>query len=137
MYRVLYIEDEPDAVEDMPVLLKERGLDVIAEESIGDALVLFEREHFDAVLLDVCMPPTADMPFAVVGYGRETGLEVARRLRKLKDKVPIVALTVVNDAEIQGRMREAGICRIINKPSEAARIAEDVLNVITRDRERR
>src|SRR5208337_1933722 len=110
MYRVLYIEDEPDSLEDLPPLLKGRGLHVVAKGSIDEALSLFRQESFDAVLLDICMPPTEDMPLAAVGYGRETGVEVARRLKTLRPNLPIIALTVVYDPDIKARMRQAGIC---------------------------
>lgn len=43
MYKVLYIEDEVDMVEDLPPVLKTWGLDVIATASIEEALRFFFR----------------------------------------------------------------------------------------------
>ena len=126
MYRILYIEDEIDMVEDLPPVLKELGLDVTARTSIEEAFQLFSEESFDAVLLDICMPPSESIPPDKVEYGRETGIEVARRLKKQKPEVPIVALTVVNDPEIKARMLDAGICRIINKPEGTFPIADTI-----------
>lgn len=134
MFKVLYIDDEPDMVEDLPPLLKQWGLDLTARESVQEALDLFPQGVFDAVLLDCCMPPTPDMPLATVEYGRETGVEVARRLKEQRPDIPIVALTVVKDPNIQARMHDAGVCHIIHKPSDVSPIAEDLLNVIKRSR---
>ncbi len=136
MHRVLFIDDEPDAAEDFSFLLRPYGLEVVAKQSIEEALVLFRKERYDAVLVDICMPPTAYMSGAVVEHGRETGLEVARRLKKLKPNVPIVAFTVVSDPEIMGRMRQAGICDVIHKPSLAEAVAEALQNAVLRARRR-
>jgi CheY-like chemotaxis protein len=128
--RVLYLEDEQDMVEYMPLLLREKGLAVIGTTSISEALTWFEEQEFDAVLLDIFMPPTDDMDVEALNYGRETGVEVARQMKKLKPQVPIVALTVVTDPEIQAHMREAGIDSVVNKPSDPDPIAETLLRVI-------
>lgn len=76
------------------------------------------------------MPPSVDIVPEKVEFGRETGIEVARRLKELKSEVPIIALTVVNDPDIKARMQEAGICHIINKPEDPYPIAEVILQEI-------
>jgi DNA-binding response OmpR family regulator len=73
------------------------------------------------------MPPSADMDAEAVEYGRETGVEIARRMKALKPQVPIIALTVVSDPEIRTKMREAGIAYIINKPSDLEPMVDALL----------
>jgi CheY-like chemotaxis protein len=90
----------------------------------------FAEESFDAVLLDICMPPAPDMEPDAVQHGRETGIEVARRFHAQKPTVPIVALTVVYDEEIKTRMRDAGIREIINKPTDPGPIGDTMLRVV-------
>jgi CheY-like chemotaxis protein len=134
MYKVLYVEDEIDMIEDLAPVLKDLGLDVIAQRSIEKALQLFSEVSFDAVLLDICMPPSADIDPKKVEYGRETGIEVARRLREQNSDIPIIALTVVNDPEIKERMKNAGITKIINKPADAHAILNAILDEIKSDK---
>lgn len=131
MYKILFLEDELDLVEDLPVLLRESKLEVIGTASIPKALNLVANEKFDAVLLDIQMPPMEDMNAEAVGYGRETGIEVARRIKVIEPAVPIVALTVVTDSRIHAKMQEAGIIKIISKPSEVEQIAQTLLRVIS------
>ena len=76
------------------------------------------------------MPPSKSMDMEKVQYGRETGVEVARCLKKINPNVPIISLTVVNDPEIKSRMKEPGICRIVNKPSDPSTIADAIINEI-------
>jgi CheY-like chemotaxis protein len=129
---VLFLEDEPRLVQNLPSLLKPKGLDLVATTSIQEALQWFGEHTYDAVLLDTIMPPTEDMDAEALGYGLETGVEVARRMKALKPQVPVIALTVMHDPEIQRRMREAGIVDIINKPAEPDQIAEVLLRHIRR-----
>ena len=130
MYRVLMLEDEEDLVRYLPMHFKEKGLETVATTSITEALESFTKEAFDIVLLDIMMPPTEDMDAKQLDYGRETGVEVARRMKSIKPDVPIVALTVVNDQEIRARMRTAGIVEIISKPSDPDQIADALLRSV-------
>jgi CheY-like chemotaxis protein len=130
MHRILFLEDEGDLVQYLPRLLKERDLEVVATSSIPEALKKFEKEHFDAVLLDIMMPPSEDMDAEALDFGRKTGIEVTQRMKKIKPNVPIVAFTVLTDPEIQAQMRKAGVTKICNKPSEVEQINDALRQVI-------
>jgi CheY-like chemotaxis protein len=132
MYNVLYIEDERVMVDVLPVALEPYGLHVVATASIDEGCRWFEERDVDAVLLDIGMPPGPGMDPNHVRFGRETGVEVARQLHAKKPRIPIIALTVVYDAAIKARMREAGTCEIINKPAEPSYIAETIIKIIKR-----
>ena len=131
MPRVLLLEDEPFLVETLPAVLEDKygELQVVGLTSIIEALVRLTEEEFDAVLLDISMPPTEDMDFDEIEYGRLTGITVAQRIKKIKPDIPIVALTVVSDPTMQHKMRSAGIGDIINKPAEIDVIAQTLLRV--------
>ena len=130
MARVLFLEDEEDLVEYLPHLLKEKALEVIGTASIDEALERLATEDFDAVLLDVMMTPTEDMDAEELDYGRETGVEVARRMKATKPDVPIVAFTVITDSEILTELREARVTKILNKPAEPEQITDALWQVI-------
>ena len=129
--RVLFLEDEPQLVETLPIVLQEINaeLRVVGTSDIAEALARIEREDFDAVLLDISMPPSKDMFLEEIEYGRLTGIVVAQRIRKLKPDIPIVALTVVSDVQARQKMRDAGITDVINKPAEI----EEIIHILLRN----
>ena len=106
--------------------------DITPAYSALSGMELVRDENFDAVLLDIMMPPPADMDPEHVGYGRSTGVELCRRIKELKSQLPVVVLSVVRDPGILERIEEVGADRIINKPvssSEVSAILDEVLNV--------
>jgi len=122
--RVLFIEDEEELVRDLPPILESKGFEVTVTTDVAEALKIFAELDFDVVLIDIAMPPASDMNAKALGYGRETGIEVARRLRDMRPDIPIVALTVIRDEQIVSRMRKAGIRYILHKPQELQCIVE-------------
>jgi CheY-like chemotaxis protein len=137
MPKVLFLEDEVILAEDLPVLLKKAELDVVSTASIAEAWDWFNKEEFDVILLDIMMPLADDMDAEQLGYGRETGVEVARRMKECKPDVPLVAFTVLRDSAILKRMREAGIVEVITKPAEVDQITEVLWRVIRGSSEQR
>jgi two-component system NtrC family response regulator len=121
---VLFIDDEKKLVENAAPVLEAKGFEVLATTDIAKAIDAFANKNFDIVLVDIAMPPTSDMDAKALSYGRETGIEVIRRLRAIKSNVPIVVLTVIRDTAILSRIREAGVSQILNKPEEPERIAD-------------
>jgi CheY-like chemotaxis protein len=130
MPRVLFLEDEIMLVEHLPILLREKGMEVSSTASVHDALDKFANESFDAVLLDIMMPPAEDMNAERLNYGRMTGVEVARRMKDIKPDVPIVVFTVLTNPEVWKELWEAGVARIVNKPSEVDTVADALWQVI-------
>jgi CheY-like chemotaxis protein len=116
--RVLYLEDEEDALEILPFLLERDGIEIAGTSSIEEALEWVAGQSFDAVLLDIMMPPAEDMDDEDLDYGRLTGIEVARRIKAIKPDLPIIALTVLTDPEIRAQIAGAGVDKIVNKPCE-------------------
>jgi CheY-like chemotaxis protein len=130
VFRVLYLEDEEGPLEVLPLLLREEGIEIIGTSSIEDALQWVSEQSFDAVLLDIMMPPAENMDDESLDYGRLTGIEVARRVKAKRPELPIVAFTVLTDREIRAQIRDAGAIEIISKPCEPDAIADTLLRVI-------
>jgi two-component system response regulator HydG len=124
MPRILYLEDEDNLVQFLPLVLKEKGLELVSTSSIKEALRKLAEEEFDAVLLDIMMPPTEDMAAENLDYGRKTGIEVARRMKRIKPKTPIVAFTVTTDSELLKEIKKAGAAAILHKPAEVDQIVQ-------------
>ena len=85
MTRILVVEDEESYREPLAYQLTKEGFDVVAADTGPQALVEFERQPIDLVLLDVMLPEMS-------------GVDVCRRLRA-ESAVPIIMLTA-KDGEI-------------------------------------
>ena len=79
MTKILVVEDEESFREGVSFILSKEGYEVIDAADGNDAIIKFEREGADLVLLDVMLPGLS-------------GLEVCKKLRTLT-KVPIIMLT--------------------------------------------
>ena len=83
--RILCVEDDPDMIEYIRLILDRAGYEVIGAEGGSEGLEAMRRERPDLILLDLMMP---DMD----------GAEVL--LRKKQDPairdIPVIALTALN-----------------------------------------
>jgi CheY-like chemotaxis protein len=133
--RILYLDDEKDMVDFLPLLLKQKNKDieVVSIGSIPEALDLLRNENFDGILLDIMMPPIKDKTEEEQDYGRTTGIEVAREMKSIKPEVPIIAFTALTDSEIRQKIRAAGVVKIINRPAEVDEIALILKQTISGD----
>ncbi len=126
--RILFIEDEKFFLEQLQIALTD--YDITPAYSASSGLELIQKKNFDAVLLDIMMPPPLDMDPESVEFGRSTGVEVCRRIKSIKPEIPVVALTVVRDPGILERITGAGADKIINKPASSKTVSavlEEVL----------
>jgi two-component system CheB/CheR fusion protein len=104
--RVLVVDDFPDNVLSMALLLRCYGHDVETASNGRAALQSAEASRPEVVLLDIAMP-------GMDGY------EVARRFRDLfRDQIKIIALTAYGTDEDRQRSREAGFDRHLIKPAD-------------------
>lgn len=85
MTRILIVEDEPSLSEPLSFLLRREGYDTEIAADGREALIAFDREAADLVLLDLMLP---GLP----------GTEVCRELRT-RSSVPIIMLTA-KDSEV-------------------------------------
>jgi len=99
---VLVVEDDPSVAEATGLLLERAGLRVVAAPDGRRALDLFQRQRFDAIVLDIMLPVI-------------DGFEVCRSIRQVST-VPIVMLTArVDTAEIVAGL-ELGADDYVTKP---------------------
>ena len=87
--RVVIVDDMLLLREGLARILRDRGIDVVAEAASADGLVdLVQRTEPDAVILDIRMPPTFT----------DEGLVAAARLREAHPRVAILVLSQFLDA---------------------------------------
>ena len=110
--RVLVIDDEPDALEVVSMILSAHGAEVTSAASGSDALGILDRAEVDVIVSDIAMP-------GLDGY------DLLARIRR-KRPLPAVALTAYARAEDVERARAAGFQRHLPKPVSAAQLVETI-----------
>ncbi|MDB4942829.1 MAG: response regulator receiver sensor signal transduction histidine kinase [Labilithrix sp.] len=108
---ILVIEDEPDNIDLLRMLLESGGHSVTAATTGEEGLSLAERETFGLLLVDLGLP------------GEFDGVEAVRRLRALPAyaDVPIIVVTAFTQPTLHEEARLAGCDRIVLKPLEDLR----------------
>lgn len=114
--RLLLIEDIEEYRALVRVALEQRGYEVIEANDGAAGLEAAQREHFDAIVLDLLMP-------------RMHGFEVIERLRAdfATRATPIIVLTSKSFANDQRQALAMGANAVLTKPFDPAAL-EDALN---------
>jgi two-component system, OmpR family, KDP operon response regulator KdpE len=100
--RVLVVDDEPQIVRGLKIILRNAGYAVEAAETKEQALAALAARPPDAVVLDLVLPD-----------GR--GVEVCEQVRRWS-RLPIVVLSAVGDEREKVRALDAGADDYITKP---------------------
>jgi two-component system, OmpR family, KDP operon response regulator KdpE len=100
--RVLVVDDEPQIVRALKVVLREAGFEAVAAETAAQALDLAAVKPPDAAIIDLVLPDG-------------DGVEVTRSLREWS-QMPILVLSAVGEEEQKVRALEAGADDYITKP---------------------
>jgi two-component system, OmpR family, KDP operon response regulator KdpE len=100
--RVLVVDDEPQIVRALKVVLREAGFEAVPAETAAQALDLAAVRPPDAAIVDLVLPDG-------------DGVEVTRTLREWSE-MPILVLSAVGEEEQKVRALEAGADDYITKP---------------------
>jgi two-component system CheB/CheR fusion protein len=111
--RALVVDDAPDVVEMLAILLRRSGYDVVTASSAPDALSAAQGGLFDVVVSDIGMPGM-------------NGYELAEALRELPNyvAVPMIALTGFAMYADRKRALEAGFNAFLTKPINPTALVE-------------
>jgi CheY-like chemotaxis protein len=98
MGKILIIDDDPDIVESIRVVLESQGYAVGSAVNGLEGLTRTKQEKPDLIILDVMMPDGMD------------GFEVAREIKKdpQTKHIPILMLTAIKDKTGLDFQKEAG-----------------------------
>jgi len=100
--RVLVLDDEPQILRALRVVLREAGFEVVPAQTAAEALDRAAVRPPEAAIVDLVLPDG-------------DGVEVTRRLREWSE-MPILVLSAVGDEEQKVRALEAGADDYITKP---------------------
>jgi len=113
--RILIVDDDPDAVEVLSLLLEDAGYEVEGVEHALAAVCAVVRDAPDLVLADIRMP-------IVDGMGLATELKTHLDTRD----IPIVAVTGYDSPETRQAALKAGYDGYITKPIDPKRFPDQV-----------
>jgi len=121
--RILLAEDEPINREVTTGLLEDAGLRLDTAEDGLVALNLFEKNHYDLILMDMQMP-------------NMDGLDATRAIRALPDgkDIPIIAMTANAFSEDRARCLAAGMNDFVTKPVDPDRLFTILLKYLSEAR---
>jgi two-component system, OmpR family, KDP operon response regulator KdpE len=100
--RVLVVDDEPQILRALRVVLRDAGFEVVPVETAAEALDLAAVRPPEAAIVDLMLPDV-------------DGVEVTRRLREWSD-MPILVLSAVGEEDQKVRALQAGADDYITKP---------------------
>ena len=101
--KLLVAEDDPNLGTILKAYLTQKGYTVVWAKDGDEAMQMFDSEDVDACILDVMMP-------------RKDGFTVAKEIRRLDKKVPIIFLTAKNLEADKLKGFEVGADDYITKP---------------------
>ncbi|MGI8712685.1 MAG: response regulator [Solirubrobacteraceae bacterium] len=100
--RILVVDDEPQIVRGLKIILRTAGYAVEAAETRAQALAVLGSRPPDALVLDLVLPDG-------------DGVEVCREVRRFS-RLPILVLTAVGDEREKVRALDAGADDYVTKP---------------------
>jgi two-component system KDP operon response regulator KdpE len=100
--KVLVVDDEPQIVRGLKVILRSAGYDVTTAETKQEALDAISVRPPDAVVLDLVLPDG-------------TGVEVCREVRRWSE-LPIIVLSAIGDEREKVGALDAGADDYVTKP---------------------
>jgi CheY-like chemotaxis protein len=106
---ILVVDDAPDVLDVITMLLRLEGADAVGASNGLDALAIYRGDHFDVVVIDLGLP---DIPGEVL---IRAIIAAARR--------PLKVVVITGESEpVLTRAREAGASAIFIKPCDWGRV---------------
>ena len=118
--RVLLVDDDPDTLQILSVMLEESKANVQTASSVSEALEVIEWYEPDVLVSDLAMPG-------------EDGYSLISKLRAIEDggdQTPAVALTSYVRVEDRTRALSAGFNMFVPKPVEPTDLITAIANLI-------
>jgi len=115
--RILIVEDQQYVSSLLADAVRMQGHEVIVAGGGAEGLVLIDREHPDAVFLDILMPEL-------------DGVEVLRRIRQRSQELPVVVITGGASARQREDLLRLGVTDFVDKPLLLDQIQQTLNKVV-------
>ena len=103
--KVLLVDDEKDFLDIMAERMEARGMDVSTANSAEDALVMVQKESYDAIVMDLMMPEM-------------DGFKALKLFKETKPEVQVILLTANVPEEKCIEAIKLGAMDVIEKPAD-------------------
>src|SRR5580692_7089942 len=130
---ILFLDDDVAFLDDYCDELKARGYEGLIVSSTDDAFQIMTTrgDELQVVVVDMMMPPGQIFEDEETQSGTRTGELFYRKLRSIRQDVPVVFFTNRNTEQLDGAFREDPRCRMFMKeellPREFADMIADFL----------
>lgn len=101
--QVLYVEDEKPIMKAVSNLLRRRINNLFTAQNGLEGLAMYKQHRPDIVITDIRMPEM-------------DGLEMAKKIKKIEDSVPVIVTTGFNDEKYFLSSIDIGVDKYIKKP---------------------
>lgn len=115
--RVLLAEDDLVSRKMITIFLDKNGFDVIAVDNGKEAVLAFQRESFQLILMDINMP-------SLDGYSATANIRLKEK--DLKCHTPIIAMTAHALKGDQEKCLESGMDDYLTKPLDFSQVLEKI-----------
>ena len=120
---VIIVDDDPAVLRSLKFALEIEGLDV---RIYGDA---------QSLLFDDDLPAHGCLVVDYAMAGMD-GFELIDRLRRRNVRLPAILMTGLLSREVRERAREAGFCKVLEKPLHDGALLDGIRSALTRSQER-
>ncbi len=114
--RIAIVDDEAAIRDALATLLRNHAFQVCMAGSAQEALELIQQERPDLILLDIVLDESAP--------GRESGLDVLRRIRAMASFIPVIMLTSYTEWQVESL--GLGAIAFVTKPWDAAALISQI-----------
>jgi two-component system, chemotaxis family, CheB/CheR fusion protein len=115
--RVLLVDDHPDTLSSLCMLLEHKGFAVTTANNAGSAIELASQAKFDVLVSDIGLPDS-------------TGYDVVRAVHRLQS-IPAIAFSGYGTEVDIERSRSAGFDRHFTKPVMVNRLIDAIIELVS------
>jgi len=116
---ILVIDDDPDIVETVQMILSSKGYNIISASSGRQGIELLRTNRPDLILCDMMMEAI------------DSGMQTAQQIRQEHGDIPVFLLSSIAEmTAATTQIRDLGFNGIIQKPVDPARLAGTVQSML-------
>lgn len=128
MKRVLMIEDHPEDLELLGIILERFGYVPIGASNGEDAVQILEAVAIDVLLCDLCLP----RQYPSTGVSALEGLKLIQDINLKYPRIPVIGMTALLKDEAIRATKSVQLDWLLNKPFEVGELERALRTVCSR-----